>query len=359
MVPYLLMFAVPGLYALTGTRRTKYIFWSVGFLYWLMIGFRYQIGMDWNNYYYKYLYEVNHSLTQALFNREPGYQILNWMGHATGGGLILVDAIAGMTFCVGYFCVAKRCREPFLAIAVGTPLLVVAFAMSGLRQSISLGIIFYLFATWEQRTTVARAAIVLFATLFHFSAIFVLIFVAAASNFSLVIRSAASILVAAFVLAVIKLAPESMEAYSHLYVSGENKMSAPGAVIHVGALTAPGLIYLLLRKKWAEVNGHSQLYFYLALASLVMMPGILISSVAAYRFALYFWPMAMYVWSGLPALIESGTERALYRFFLIVGSFAILVGWLLFANNSAAWLPYQNWLLEPEGASLLRHRFTH
>jgi hypothetical protein len=357
MIPYLLMFAAPAVYALTGATRSKYIFRLIACGYWLMIGFRYQIGMDWNNYYYKYLYEAD--FWHGLVNREPGYQILNWFGHQTGGGLILVDAIGGLIFCLGYFSVARRCREPFLAIVVSTPLLVVAFAMSGLRQSISLGIIFYLFATWNERSTLMRVSIVVLATLFHFSAIFVLIFVAAATNLPLIVRSVASIVVAGLVVSVIKLAPDSMEAYSNLYVTGQRTMSAPGAVVEVGVLALAGLFLILLREPWRNVIGENRLYFYLAWASLAAMPFILISSVAAYRFALYFWPMAMYVASGAPALIESPTGRAFCRSLLVGCSLAVLIGWLLLANNSAAWLPYQNWLLQPAGAPLLRHRFMH
>jgi hypothetical protein len=359
MIPYLIMFAVPAIFALMAIRTQSRALWIVALIYWIMIGFRYQVGMDWNNYYYIYLREARSNSAISILSREQGYRLLMLFSRQVGGGLILVDAIGAFIFCFGYFSVARRCREPFLAIAVSTPLLVVAFAMSGLRQSIAMGMIFYLFSTWDERRTLARVLIVLFATFFHFSAVFVLIFVAAASRASLLLRAAASVIVGGFVLMVIKFAPDSMELYSTRYVAGPNTMSAPGAIVEVGALALPALIYLLKRREWTAANGDNRLYHHVALASVLALPSILISSVAAYRFALYFWPMAMYVWSGLPALMESPYARALYRVLLVAASFAVLVAWLLLANNSPAWLPYQNWLLQPAGASLLRHRFMH
>jgi hypothetical protein len=83
---------------------------------------------------------------------------------------------------------------------------------------------------------------------------------------------------------------------------------------------------------------------------------ILVSSVGAYRFALYFWPMAMYVYSGFPGLIPAATGRAFYRVALVIASFAMLAGWLQYANNSLPWWPYRNWLFLSEPTSLVSYK---
>jgi hypothetical protein len=54
-------------------------------------------------------------------------------------------------------------------------------------------------------------------------------------------------------------------------------------------------------------------------------------------------------------MIESPTGRLFYRLSILTASFALLVGWLMLANNSFAWIPYRNWLIEPNHAILLRH----
>jgi hypothetical protein len=47
MFPYLAMLALPGMFALSGVKRASLLLLAVAFVYWIMIGFRYQVGMDW------------------------------------------------------------------------------------------------------------------------------------------------------------------------------------------------------------------------------------------------------------------------------------------------------------------------
>jgi len=62
---------------------------------------------------------------------------------------------------------------------------------------------------------------------------------------------------------------------------------------------------------------------------------------------------------GIPALIENAFARAFYRLIIVLASLALLIGWLTFANNKGAWLPYQNWLLQPADAELFRRAYSN
>ena len=328
----------------------------VALLYWMMIGFRFQVGADWNNYIFIYDWKKTGSLSELLVDREPGYGALMWLTTRLGWNIIFINAVSGFVFCWGLFSVGRRCPEPWIAITIATPLLAIAFAMSAVRQAIAGGIIFYLFATWEQRSTFGRAAFVAFAMLFHFSAVFVLIFVALASRAQPVVKFGGAAAIALLVLAIIRFAPGSMDAYSRLYVGGGSKLSAPGAIVQVGILAIAGTVYLISRDRWTVAMGDSPLIRNLAWGSLALLPMILISSVGAYRFALYFWPMAMYVFSGFPRLVVAPTGRAFYRVVLVIACFAMLIGWLKYANNSLAWWPYRNWLVLSEPAPLISYK---
>jgi len=356
VLPYLAMLAVPSSLALTGARRTGFLLLVVGLLYWLMVGFRFQIGMDWNNYIVIYNWKKTYSLGELLVDREPGYGLLTWIAAKSGGGIVLINAVSGLIFCWGLLSVARRCPEPWIAIVIATPLLVVGFAMSAVRQAIAEGIIAYLFATWEQRGTLSRMGFVVLASLFHFSAFFVLIFVALASRAQPTLKVAGTIVIGLLVLATLRLAPESMDAYSRLYVGMESKLNAPGAIVEVGVVAIAGALYLLNHDRWCASMVGSPLIRNLAWASLALLPVIFISSVGAYRFVLYLWPMAMYVYAGYPRLIQAATGRAFYRVGIVVASFAMLIGWLELANNSLPWWPYKNWLLEPQGVSLFSRK---
>jgi len=357
MYPYFAMLAVPGGLALTGRRAGPLWFLLISFAYFVMIAFRFQVGMDWNNYVDIYGMKKGWTLTKFIFSREPGFGLLIWISARSGLGVILLNAVSGVVFCWGFFGVARRCREPWLAVSIATPLLVVAFAMSGVRQALAAGILFHLVAHWEDRRTSQRLLLVALASAFHFSAIFMMIFVALGSNASHTIRIAGAVLVGLVIIATIQLEPTAFEAYSRLYLAAGAKLTAPGAILQIGPLAVAALLYFFAGEEWRRANGDSSLQRGMAWAALLAVPAIFISSVGTYRFALYLWPMAMTVYGGYPATIQNGVGRGVYRICVVGAAFALLLGWLLFANNSYAWVPYQNWLTQPDGAMLWRSHY--
>lgn len=356
MAPYLILLAIPALPALAGVRRAGAALILIAALYWVMIGLRFHVGMDWDNYLHRFAVVGKIPLGELLTQREPGFAVLLWLATQLDGGIVLVNAVSALVFCWGFFAVARRCREPYIAIAIGTPLLVVAFAMSGIRQALALGIIYYLFATWEERRALSRILFVAAAALFHFSAVFVLVFVALAAKVPLLVRVVGAGAAVAAIAASAWVAPGSFEAYSELYVTGERRLEAPGALMQLAPIAAAALLYIGDQRRWREVLGEHQLYRNLAVASLFLLPVTLISSVGAYRLALYLWPLAMYVWAGLPALSVKPEGQLLTRLLIVAAAFALLVGWLTFANNSSAWFPYENWISVSDGHPLLRRR---
>jgi hypothetical protein len=350
MAPYFLMLALPGLPAAM-SARFSFALWRIMFVfYWLMIGFRFRVGTDWKNYVRINESIEARSLADVLIGTEPGYAVLVWLAGHLGGGFILVNAVSALIFCWGLSAFAKRCPEPFLAIAFATPLIVIAMAMNLTRQAIAFGIIANLFATWDRRGLVTRTALVLVAASFHFSAVFILIFVALAARATPLVRYGGAIAAGLLIVLISYLAPEIMDFYNRTYISG--RVQAPGANLHVAVIATLALAYLMFRRKWARVQGEELLYVYLAIAALCAVPMLYLSSVAAYRFGLYLWPMAMYVFSGMPNIIDSDEGREIYRVAGVAATVLLLFAWLTFANNSQDWLPYQNWLLQPDHVRL-------
>lgn len=354
MLPYLLMFSLPAALVAAGARRARLALIIVAIFYWLMIGFRFQVGMDWNNYFYLYSLAADRPFLDLLLSQEPGSQLLMWAASHTPLGYIFVNIVSGGIFCWGFFKLARRFPEPFLAIIVATPLLVVAFAMSGTRQTIALGIIFYLFSTWETRSTLGRAAWILVASLFHFSGVFMLAFVALSSRWLEGARVMGALASGLIILLIIYAAPDMIQGYGELYVAGARRVEAPGAFWQVGVIALTALLYWVVRKRWIGVNGRHQLFEDLSIAALLAVPAVYVSSVGAYRFALYLWPTAMYVVSGLAELIDDPRTRILYRGAVVIVSALLMIGWLTFSNSGFAWLPYENWLLQSEGVRLRR-----
>ncbi len=347
MTPYVLMLALPGVLALLGIRRSRVALLFVALVYWLLISLRFHVGSDWNSYVHMLGTTARQDLSAVLTGREPAFYSLLWVAAQLGFGIGLVNAVSAFVFCWGFFAMARRCYEPLLAVVVATPVLVVVIAMSATRQAIAIGIICYLFASWGRLRTRGRTMTVIIASLFHFSALFNIVFVAIASKLSFVARVAMTLALAVAVTGVIYLFPSRFEFYSSSYGAGPRQVVASGALAHLLFLAAPILPYFLFRRQWRHMFGENKLFDNVAIAVVALIPLIWVASAAALRFSLYFWPVAMYAAGGLPALIRTRGAAWTYRLLIVVASMAILILWLQYSNHAIHYLPYQNWLTAP------------
>lgn len=353
MLAYLLMLAAPGVPAIVAIRRGGLLLAIIAILYWFMIGWRFQIGADWNSYVGIVSRARFQDLLTVATRTEPAFYLTIWIGHQLGAGVIFVNAVSALVFCWGLFKFSQRCPEPFLALVYAMPSVAVVVAMSGTRQAMALGIIFYLFASWDRRGTTGRVFLLLIATMFHFSALFNAVFIALASNLGRTTRVIGVILISSVMAGIVYFFPTRFDFYSSTYI-GEEAATAPGALAHIAILAVPAVFFLITKRQWTRAFGETKLITNLALASLAMVPAALVSSIAAYRFSLYFWPGAMFVVSATPFLIRDRGLAFLYRVGVVGASMAILLGWLYFSNHRDHYLPYRNWLWTPEWMPLAR-----
>lgn len=351
MLPYLLMLTTVSAPALVAPRRVGVSLLAVAVLFALMIGFRFQVGPDWDSYIHMYNAEGRLNVLADLTEEEIGFKLLMLFANTIGGGIILVNVISGFVFTFGVFSFARRCLEPFIAAAIATPYLVIVVSMSATRQALSIGIILYLLSSWKNKRTFSRILYILSASLFHFSAFFFIIFVALGSRLPSGARFLATtgLLLASFPFV---MTASRVDVYEERYLGSAT--TAEGALMHVALVALPALAYLLARSRWRERLGTSPLLDNLAVVAVALLPATLFVPIPADRMSLYFWPVAMYVGSGWPALIDNPIARMGFRIFVSVICYVLLVGWLVFANHSKAYLPYQNYLLQPENVRLLR-----
>jgi hypothetical protein len=71
MIPYLAMIGVPGVMALSGARRPAMLLLLIFLFYWLMIGFRFHVGMDYyalenRPAWYRALWRASDALRHAI-----------------------------------------------------------------------------------------------------------------------------------------------------------------------------------------------------------------------------------------------------------------------------------------------------
>ena len=356
MTPYFALLSVPAIVGLFNRRATSWVaLLPVLALYVFFIGYRYRVGMDWNNYDSIHTFIRYLNFREVLETTEPLSNALFWTSSHLGYHMLLTNIVHALVLSFGVFSFAKRTVNPWLAIVVATPYLIIAFGMSGVRQAMALGVILYLFSRWERTGVLGRVILVGVASLFHTSAFVALAFVIPGLPVRRVYKAilgAALAVAVSFVLFESGIYDESIGSYQAQYLGEHESVVSPGALMHVGLVWIPAVYFLLFRNQLAPFVHNSKLALYGSLASVVMIVVYFVSTTAASRLILYLYFVPMMV---IPAAscVYGRRYRPLMTAILGALHVVILAIWLLYANNSAAHIPYRNVAFERSSGGFL------
>lgn len=348
MTAYLLMGLLLAMFATTiqGRQQPPALWFLMMVVLSIFVGLRHRVGMDWNNYLIMIQRAYSGDVWESLSVAEPAYAIMLWFSADLNFGIYGANLIGAVFLMLGVSRLAKSTPNPWMALMVALPFLLVVIGMSANRQAIAIGILLWLVAGWQRSSLIQRVAVILMAGLFHASAVFFLAFVA----LDLRVNFALKYLIA-FALAIVSLyilqQSGSFETYQASYIESENAFASTGAMQHVMLNAGPAL--LLLTPRWVR----EQLFPFplirqMALVALMIIPLALILPTAAGRLTLYFFPVSIFGLSALPLLFRSSEERTFVSLLLSLFMVFVLWFWLSFANSSGAHLPYRNALFIPE-----------
>lgn len=347
MYPYWVMTIVPMLLSLFFFERKKdstgaIIVFFIIFVF--FVGLRDKVGMDWNNYLYKYEFAYRDTFMEAISGVEPGFVALNWLMASSDMGIYGVNFVSAITFSVGLFAYAKhQCVQFWSAIAVVMPYLVIVVAMSATRQAMAIGILFFALAHWHHTKIVTKASLITLAFLFHASAIAFLPLVIFELKTHPVIRYLL-LMISVWLSYVFLVDVEHVRYYNEIYI--EQNIQSAGAIIHILLNFFPALLYFIFRKKIAKIYRKDKILYALSILSLLALPATVISSTGVDRLSLYFSVIQMKIYSALPFMSKNRTDRIIIQ--LVIFGFTILVlfVWLKYSNHSFAYIPYRNYWID-------------
>lgn len=302
----------------------------------LMIGLRFDVGADWQTYEFLFRFAGRADLWRALEIGDPGYQFVNWLVKQLGLDIWLVNLICAAIFAWGLQRFARAQADPWLALVVGIPYLVTVVAMGYTRQSVAIGIIMAGLASLQRGTSMPRFALyVVFAALFHRTAIVVLPLVVFAADRNRLVNLVAGV-AACLALYDLFLA-DSVDQFVSNYIEAE--YSSQGAAIRVVMSLVPATIFLAAGKRFRFLPRDHNVWRNFSLAAWLLLVLLLVlpSSTAVDRLALYIIPLQMAVLARMPRAFDSAAVRVA----ILVYSAAILLVWLNFATHAQYWLPYQ------------------
>jgi len=344
MYLYWVMVFIPMLLTLFYFGRKKYnagITIVLCVFYIFIIGLRDKVGMDWNNYLYKYEFAYRDNFLEVISGVEPGFAALNWLMSSNGMGIHGVNLVAAIFFSVGLFAYARQqCVQSWSAIAVVIPYLVIVIAMSATRQAMAIGIILFALAYWQDIKIITKASLITFAFLFHASAIAFLPLVIIELKTHPIIRY--SLLIMSVWLAYIFLIDtEHARYYNEIYI--EQDIQSSGAIIHIMLNFFPALLYFIFRKRIAKIYGRDKILITLSILSLLALPATAISSTGIDRLSLYFSAVQMKIYSAIPFITNNRIDRMIIQLVIFGFTLLVLFVWLNYSNHSFAYIPYRNY----------------
>jgi len=343
MLPYWSLFAVFALGAVahrreSGSAISTPLFWLAALLMVGLIGFRYEVGPDWTGYLYIFEGAGRQKFATAFENGDPGFFGLVWLAHKLDLEIWAVNLVCAAIFTTGLMAFAKRQRNPWLAVAVAVPYLVIVIAMSATRQATAIGFIMLGLAAFADKSLYRFMFWIFIAALFHASALLMLPIVGLSytrNRFQSVLLLCLAAYPAYLLLAA------NFEIYINRYTEGGTE--SQGTVFRILMNAAPAIIYLMASKRFTLETHEQALWRNLAILAIICVPLLLVlsESTALDRIALYAIPLQIFVLGNLPAVLANEDD---YRVILlaIIGYLAvILFVYLNFSIHGKYYVPYQ------------------
>lgn len=336
-----LVLAVMALRApLNRMHTTQWKWLSVGVILTFIIGFRHHVGGDWYNYLRRFNDMEFLTLAEALSIKDPGYQWISYLMSDWGFQIYAVNFICAVIFVTGLIVFSRRQINPWLAVAVAVPYLIIVVSMGYTRQGVALGLVMWGLAALDRGQFVRFLVFVALATAFHKSAILMIgfgIFQQGKGTWVkvLALLFAAMGMWSAFV-------EDAADDLWKNYVDAE--MESQGAMIRVLLNFIPSVLLLYFRKRWKQHFNDYGLWFMVAIASIASVVLVGSASTAVDRMALYFIPIQMVVYSRLPLLARNIIPPKTTMILILSFYALVLLVWLTKAVNARYWVPYDNLL---------------
>lgn len=344
MTVYWLMFAAT-LFGVLAPRKLRasqssLVFALTCFGFALLMGFRHEVGGDWDNYLRQFPWVADKTFVGAVREgKDPAYHALNWIVLRLGGDIYVLNLLCAVPLAWGAAALARRQPMPWLALLAATPYLIIVVGMGYTRQSAAIGFAMLGLVALGKGQVRWFVAWVLIGAAFHKSAV-LLIPIAALSAPKNRIWTALWVGAMGGVAAWLFLY-DSADILVTNYVESEYADASQGAAIRVLMNAVPAILFLWKRNRLAPDVVERRLWTWMATLALVCIPLLSISATAIDRVALYFIPLQLFVFGRLSRVTGDVQRRTLIVLGIVFYYAAVQFVWLNFASHANSWVPYQ------------------
>ena len=330
------------------SKLTSIFIWIFLFIF---IGFRFEVGADWNQYSSVIDVQGKLSYFEVLARGSPplyAYIILlcakyNW-------GVYGLNVINAGIFSGGlvYFC--SKLKNPLLGLIAAYPYLIVVVAMSYVTQAGAIGLQLFALIFYQNKKFKLFYLLIFLASMLHSSGI-LCILIPIIDQMRKIKRKSSLITLASIGLVLgtvlFGFVSSVLTRYYNSYVITE--YIAYGGFIKLLILFLFAIVFIFRSNKFEVKDQQKNILYSLSILSILIFFGSLtgkIGSVSTYRTSLYFYCLILYVTSYLPYTNFLNIPPKYWKVFFYLYNFLFLFVWINFSSHSFDWLPYKNILLE-------------
>jgi hypothetical protein len=341
------MMLIPAIFTLHSLRADddlrKLVFWIVGLALVIIIGFRHEIGGDWDRYISIYDFHTGTALNfQNFKSGDYAYELIHWFSLNYLNGIYSTNLICAIFFVSGLIRLSRKMPFPWISLLISMSFLVIVVAMGYTRQGAAVGFLMWALVDLINGNTKKFYMYIIIGSLFH-KTLLIMISIGYIYTFEHQNKVISFILFSLILLAGYVIFENRVQHMLYYYIEIKFHHSS-GALARVTLNAVSAIIFFLYRDKFRESFHDEKLWFIFGVVSILLTPISLYYSTLSDRIAIYFLPIQMVVLSRIPILIESVYWRTIFVVCVTILYSSALFAWLFFGVNSQYWLPYQNLL---------------
>jgi len=308
-----------------------YIYLSFLFIS-LVVGFRHEIGGDWENYLFTFHNSNNYNFLEYLKNNYRNsflYSLIEWVLYNFNFSIHLLNFFCALIFSYGLIIFCKYQKNIYIGMLVSTPILVITTAMGYTKQSVAIGIMLLILSKYK--SILKSFLLTIIAMSFHLSSFFI-IFI---HFFERKINKEATLYVATITLLITVFTYDILLNYIQYYImdkyQGKLSYLSEGAKYRLFLNFIPSIIFIVFYNKFRNVV-YSKFWFLVSIINLLLFILVVTrSELSAFadRIGLYFLPIQVLVVARLLFqiyLYQSNISPTLKEF--LYGALLFLLGLL-------------------------------
>ena len=347
MIYYWLIFFIPAIFSIVTINSFKNLdkfFWLIFItLLTLFLGFRYEVGGDWGIYRHNFFDNAD-KFYYLYFDLRSDYlfDLLSWIIHSLGFNFITLNLICSVIFiyAISSFCLYQK--QPWLALMIAIPHLIIVVSMGYVRQATALAFIMLAISNIIKKNDIKFILFIIIAILFHKSAILIIIPLLFIDKKIISMKNIILLLLLLFFIFLFNI--EIKHLIRNYIGMGRNTNfydTSTGVYFRIIMNLIPAVCCLIYGKYLSDNDIEKKLFFIISLLILLSSLFIFHYSTFVDRIIIYLSIIQIYVFSRLSSLCKTNINFFLVNISIVAFYLITLYVWLNYARFSFQWIPYK------------------